>query len=106
MDSRVCVEVHDSWLFLQALYILWQHLFQASYVVGISEMEQVGKTFRLPTATDGDVTSVNRVQRYALEPSFPEFELSAVQHTTLSGGEQFTVSLRLVAKVDRSVLQL
>ena len=80
---------------------------QASFVVGIVESESLDKTFRLPSATDGDVDEVNRVQRYALEPPFPEFELRATQHEeSVSGEIRFTVALRLVRPLDREAQQL
>ncbi|XP_070196656.1 protocadherin-9-like [Littorina saxatilis] len=79
---------------------------QNSFVVGISEVESPGKTFRLPSATDGDVDEVNKVQRYALEPSFPEFELSSIQRQTIQGQRQFTVALKLLKPLNREAQQL
>ncbi|KAL8580713.1 hypothetical protein ACOMHN_038189 [Nucella lapillus] len=79
---------------------------QTSYVVGISESESLGRTFRLPSATDGDVKEHNRVQRYALEPPFPEFDLTTSRQETGSGQTQYTVALKLVKALDREGNQL
>ncbi|XP_076468143.1 protocadherin-9-like [Babylonia areolata] len=79
---------------------------QTSFTVGVSESETLGRTFRLPSATDGDVEEHNRVQRYALEPSFPEFDLTMAHQETASGQTQYTVALKLVNTLDREGKQL
>ncbi|KAL8608767.1 hypothetical protein ACOMHN_023287 [Nucella lapillus] len=79
---------------------------QTSFVVHIPENAVTETIFVLPSATDQDVDPQNRVQRYALEPSFQQFQLQVVRSMDALGDVQFVVSLKVVRSLDRETRQL
>ncbi|KAL8602833.1 hypothetical protein ACOMHN_063778 [Nucella lapillus] len=74
---------------------------QTSFVVNIPENAVTDTEFVLPTATDPDIEPQFKVQRYALDPQFDQFDLSVVKSSSALGEVRFTVYLRVIRPLDR-----
>ncbi|KAK7089550.1 protocadherin-9-like [Littorina saxatilis] len=79
---------------------------QTSFVVNIPENAVTDTVFVLPTASDPDVQPEYKVQRYALEPKFKQFDLSVIRTTTPMGEVQFAVNLKVTRPLDREAQRL